>query len=218
MKSDNPYRIVEASFVTTAPSIKCCPPADRIEIAVAGRSNVGKSSLINALCNHKSLAKTSSTPGKTRALNYFNLRVEPGSMNFYLVDLPGYGYAKVSKSEQAQWGESLSEFLYKRGPLVSVIHLIDCRHDPSKQDIQMREWVLSTGLVPITVFTKADKLKRGALNQQIKRLEKLLLFGEGEQWVTTSAVKKDGLNQLTTIIGELVEQSPAGRFNNPGEE
>ncbi|MDP8242831.1 MAG: ribosome biogenesis GTP-binding protein YihA/YsxC [Candidatus Hinthialibacter antarcticus] len=212
------YRIVEASFVTTAPTMKFCPPADRVEIAVAGRSNVGKSSLINALCNHKSLAKTSGTPGKTRAINYFSLRIEPGSMKFYLVDLPGYGYAKVSKSEQGEWGKSMADFLHRREPLVSVIHLIDCRHDPSKQDVQMRDWILTTGLVPITVFTKADKLKRGALNQQIKRMEKLLLFGENERWITTSAVKKDGLKELSVMIGELVESVPEGRISNPDEE
>lgn len=212
------YRIVEASFLTTAPTMKFCPPADRIEIAVAGRSNVGKSSLINALCNHKSLAKTSGTPGKTRAINYFDLRIEPGSMKFYLVDLPGYGYAKVSKSEQGEWGKSMSDFLYQREPLVSVIHLIDCRHDPSQQDVQMREWIRSTGLTPITVFTKADKLKRGALNQQIKRLETLLSFGDSERRVSTSAVKKDGLVELSQYIGELLESAPAGRFNNPVEE
>ncbi|MBZ0254887.1 YihA family ribosome biogenesis GTP-binding protein, partial [bacterium] len=128
------------------------------------------------------------------------------------------GYAKVSKSEQQNWGQSMSEFLYRREPLVSVVHLIDCRHDPSKQDVQMREWILSSGLTPITVFTKADKLKRGALNQQLKRMEKLLLFGENEHWVATSATKKDGLEKLSAMIGGLVESSPSGRFTGPGEE
>lgn len=139
-------------------------------------------------------------------------------MRFYLVDLPGYGYAKVSKKEQAEWGESMSDFLYRREPLVSVIHLVDCRHDPSQHDVQMREWILSTGLTPITVFTKADKLKRGALNQQIKRMEKLLLFGEKERWFATSAIKKEGLGPLCNFIGELVESNPGGRFSGPGQE
>ncbi|MBI1391092.1 MAG: YihA family ribosome biogenesis GTP-binding protein [bacterium] len=200
-------RIVEASFVLSAPTLEHCPEIDRPEIAIAGRSNVGKSSLINTLCNRRGLAKTSSTPGKTRAINYFDIRMEPGELRFYLVDLPGYGYAKVSKAEQKEWGRSMHEFLARRAAIEAIIHLIDIRHDPSVQDVQMREWILQSGLPPVTVFTKADKLSRNQLNQQLAKSKKLLLFGDHERWVVTSAQSRTGLEELSESIAEIIDSA-----------
>ncbi|MGC9329753.1 MAG: ribosome biogenesis GTP-binding protein YihA/YsxC, partial [Candidatus Hinthialibacter sp.] len=156
------YRVVEAEFVVSAPTLRQCPSPDLPEIAVAGRSNVGKSSLINMMCNRRNLAKTSSTPGKTRLINFFRLRIEPGNVELHLVDLPGYGYAKASKTAQAEWGRALEEFLQKRS-LQGILHLIDSRHEPTALDRQMRDWIVHQRLPGITdicrVFLGIDPAK-----------------------------------------------------------
>ncbi|MDD2295935.1 MAG: ribosome biogenesis GTP-binding protein YihA/YsxC, partial [Eubacteriales bacterium] len=138
------------------------PPQDRKEIAFAGRSNVGKSSLINLLLNRKKLARVSGNPGKTRTLNFYNINDE-----FRIVDLPGYGYAKVSRSISEDWGPMMEDYLTGRENLVRVIQLVDIRHKPSLQDCQMYEWLRHFGLSGTVIATKADKVSRNELNRSI---------------------------------------------------
>ena len=134
------------------------------EIAFAGKSNVGKSSLINGLMNRKSFARTSATPGKTQTINFYNINQE-----LYLVDLPGYGYAKVSEQEKKKWGQMIERYLHQSKQLRAVFLLIDIRHAPSANDKMMYDWILSQGYHPIIIATKLDKLKRSQVQKQVKR-------------------------------------------------
>jgi GTP-binding protein len=147
---------MDAQFIISSPSLVLCPPPDpqRIEIALVGRSNVGKSSLLNLLCNRKKLAKTSQTPGKTRLINFFTVGTQ-----WQLVDLPGYGYAKVSKTEQAKWGKMLSDFLIERASLKYVLMLVDGKLGPQPLDLQMAEWLHYHGKPFVTIMTKMDQCK-----------------------------------------------------------
>lgn len=152
----------EAKFILSAPKLEFCPPEEYPEICFAGRSNVGKSSLINALTHRKKLAKTSNVPGKTQEMNYYLIRDK-----WYLVDLPGYGYAKVSLKERARWGREIQRYLQKRDNLIMVALILDTRHKPSKQDQEFMMWMADKRL-PFCVFTsKADKLSS---NQKQKAL------------------------------------------------
>ncbi|MDD4776526.1 MAG: ribosome biogenesis GTP-binding protein YihA/YsxC [Syntrophomonas sp.] len=138
-------------------------PADGLpEIALVGRSNVGKSSLINRIANRRNLAKSSSTPGKTRTINYYLINGE-----FYLVDLPGYGFAKVARSEKQRWGRMIESYLQRRPQLQGVIQLVDIRHAPSEQDVQMKDWLRQLQIPLLVVATKADKISRGARLQNL---------------------------------------------------
>ena len=141
------------------------PANDKIEVAFAGKSNVGKSSLINALMNRKSLARTSSQPGKTQTINFYNINDA-----MYLVDLPGYGYAKVAQSEKEKWGKLIERYLQKSQMLKAVFLLIDIRHDPSANDKMMYDWILYNGYEPIIIATKLDKIKRSQLQKQVKAI------------------------------------------------
>jgi GTP-binding protein len=147
---------MDAAFITSAPSLQDCPPAypDRVELAIVGRSNVGKSSLLNMLTGRKQLAKTSQTPGKTRLINYFTV-----GKAWCLVDLPGYGYARVSKAEQAKWAKKLTEFMTQRDSLRCVLVLIDGKLGPQPLDVQMAEWLHHIGLPFVSVLTKMDQCK-----------------------------------------------------------
>ena len=160
-------RITKAKFITSAPSLKECPTLNLPEFALIGRSNVGKSSFINAIVNIKGLAKTSNTPGKTRLINYFNCADE-----FMIADLPGYGYAKVSKEAQAKWQKYLEEYLLNRKQIKSLIQFIDARHDIQKNDLQMREWVQAYNLPIITIVTKVDCIKRSDIQKVINKVKK----------------------------------------------
>ena len=142
-------KYITADFVISAEKLSQCPNTQLSEYPLLGRSNVGKSSFINALCNNKKLAKTSNTPGKTRLINYFNF-----SNKFMIADLPGYGYAKISKETQARWQKNLEEYLLNREQIKYLIQLIDSRHDIQKNDFQMREWVNAYDLPIITIATK----------------------------------------------------------------
>ena len=133
------------------------------EVAFAGKSNVGKSSLINGLMNRKSYARTSAQPGKTQTINFYNINDA-----LYFVDLPGYGYAKVSASEKAKWGKMIENYLHKSKQLAIIFLLIDIRHDPSANDCQMYEWILSNGYYPVIIATKLDKLKRSQVQKHLK--------------------------------------------------
>lgn len=198
------YRVVEATFVTSAASLRDCPIQTLPELTIAGRSNVGKSSLINMLCNRKQLAKTSSTPGKTQLINYFLLRIKPGDIEIHLVDLPGYGYAKAGMEQQQHWGEVIGEFIENRQGLCGVLHLLDSRHKPSGLDRDMRNWINFKCIPSITVLTKSDKLSKQKLMASHDLIASTLELPPDEPIVYTSAQKKLGAVELCTEIIHLI--------------
>ena len=192
--------IKNSQFVISAPTVEKCPKDNKPEYAFIGRSNVGKSSLINMLCNHKGLAKTSATPGKTLLINLFLVNRE-----WYLVDLPGYGYAKRSKSVQDQLQHMISSYILQRQQLVNVFVLIDIRHDPQKIDREFIDW-LGVSSVPFSiVFTKADKLGPVKARQNAERWMESLR----DTWETlppyfiTSSEKKTGRQEVIDYIGQI---------------
>lgn len=160
-------KFMSAKFIISAEKLSQCPSFNMPEFPLLGRSNVGKSSFINALANHKKLAKTSNTPGKTRLINFFNF-----SDKFMIADLPGYGYAKVSKEAQNRWQKYLEEYLLKREEISSLIQLVDGRHEIQKNDYQMREWVMAYDLPIITVVTKMDYVPKNKTLNVLKNVEK----------------------------------------------
>lgn len=195
--------IKSASFLASAAKLDQCPPGNKPEFAFIGRSNVGKSSLINMLVGVKGLAKTSSTPGKTQLLNYFIINEK-----WFLVDLPGYGFAKVSRSEREKWEKRLYEYLKKRDNLYCVFVLVDSRLEPQKSDLEMINW-LGENQVPLAIiFTKADKMKPKALEESVEVWKKTLL----EDWtdlptmMITSAENKNGKEEVLDFIGKYSEK------------
>lgn len=169
------------------------------EIAFAGKSNVGKSSLINALMNRKALARTSASPGKTQTINFYNVNHE-----MYLVDLPGYGYAKVSQSVKEQWGKMIERYLHQSKQLKAVFLLIDIRHKPSENDRNMYEWILHNGYEPIIIATKLDKLKRSQVPKQLKILREGLDLIPGTKIIPFSAQTKQGRDEIWDLAEQLV--------------
>lgn len=169
------------------------------EIAFAGKSNVGKSSLINALMNRKSLARTSAQPGKTQTINYYNINQE-----LYLVDLPGYGYAKVSQQEKEKWGELIERYLHTSKQLKAVFLLIDIRHDPSANDKLMYEWILHQGYQPIIIATKLDKLKRSQIQKNVAAIRKGLELEKEVQLIPFSAETKQGRDEIWDLAELLL--------------
>lgn len=172
------------------------PQNDKIEVAFAGKSNVGKSSLINALMNRKSLARTSSQPGKTQTINFYNINSE-----LYLVDLPGYGYAKVSLAAKEQWGKLIERYLHGSKQLKAVFLLIDIRHVPSANDKTMYDWILGNGFEPIIIATKLDKLKRSQVAKHVKQVKEGLQVRPGTMIIPFSAVSKQGRDEIWEVIG-----------------
>ena len=172
------------------------------EIAFAGKSNVGKSSLINGLMNRKSLARTSSSPGKTQTINFYNINHE-----MYLVDLPGYGYAKVSQAEKEQWGKLIERYLHQSEQLRAVFLLVDIRHRPSENDKLMYEWIVHNGYWPIIIATKADKLKRSQIQKHIKEVREGLGLPSQTTVIPFSAQTKQGREEIWNLIEELLGQS-----------
>lgn len=158
---------LEAKFIVSAEKLSQCPNFNLCEFPLLGRSNVGKSSFINALANNNKIAKTSNTPGKTRLINFFNF-----SEKFIVADLPGYGYAKVSKEAHEKWQKHLEEYLLNRGQIKSLIQFIDARHDIQKNDYQMREWVLAYDLPIFTVVTKIDYVPKGKVQNVLNKVHK----------------------------------------------
>lgn len=167
------------------------------EIAFAGKSNVGKSSLINALMNRKSYARISATPGKTQTINYYNVNQE-----LYLVDLPGYGYARVSEQEKQKWGQMVEGYLHSSKQLRAVFLLIDIRHEPSANDKMMYDWIVSQGYHPIIIATKFDKIKRSQKDKQVKMVRQGLELPAGTKVIPFSSVTKQGKDE----VWELVER------------
>lgn len=171
------------------------PETDKVEIAFAGKSNVGKSSLINALMNRKALARTSATPGKTQTINFYNI-----NDIMYLVDLPGYGYAKVSEREKEQWGKLIERYLNTSKQLKAVFLLIDIRHEPSANDRMMYEWILAQGYEPIIIATKLDKLKRSQVQKHVKMVKEGLGVLPGTTIIPFSAETKQGREEIWELI------------------
>lgn len=163
-------KIKNAKFLISSPNLKLCPDLNIPEFALLGRSNVGKSSFINTLVNQLKLAKTSNTPGKTRLINLFEIQTD--SKPFILADLPGYGFAKVSKKEQDSWQKNLEEYLLKRKTIVSTIQFIDARHDIQKNDIQMQEWLKHNNVPCFNILTKCDYISRNEIIKKINIIKK----------------------------------------------
>ena len=180
------------------------PENGKPEIAFAGKSNVGKSSLINALMNRKSYARISATPGKTQTINYYNINEE-----IYLVDLPGYGYAKVSEKEKEQWGQLVERYLHSSSRLGAVFLLIDIRHAPSANDRLMYQWILEQGFQPVIIATKLDKLKRSQVQKQIKVLKEGLKLVPGTKLIPFSSVTKQGREEIWEYVETQCLESPA---------
>ena len=174
------------------------PENDKPEIAFAGKSNVGKSSLINALMNRKAYARTSSQPGKTQTINFYNVNDA-----LYYVDLPGYGYAKISQKEKEKWGWMVENYLKKSAQLRCVFLLVDIRHEPSANDRQMYEWVTGNGYRPVVVATKLDKIKRSQVAKQVKLVRAGLGIGPDVTVIPFSAETKQGREEIWALIDEL---------------
>lgn len=203
--------IIKAEYVISSPSIDLCPAADKAEFAFIGRSNVGKSSLINMLCKYQGLAKTSAAPGKTQMINHFIITSRSSIKSrstdqWYLVDLPGYGYAKVSQKNRAVWQKMIADYLRKRKSLANVFVLIDGRHEPQKIDLefvnQLGEWQIPFAIA----FTKADKMKPGGLKRNVDLFREALR----KDWeiiptfFVTSAEKADGRKEMLNYLDEVL--------------
>ncbi|WP_165213018.1 ribosome biogenesis GTP-binding protein YihA/YsxC [Streptococcus tangpeifui] len=186
-----------ASILLSAANKSHYPKDDLPEVALAGRSNVGKSSFINTLLDRKKLARTSSKPGKTQLLNFYNI---DDKLRF--VDVPGYGYAKVSKAERAKWGKMIEEYLVTRDNLRVVVSLVDLRHEPTADDVQMYDFLKYYEIPVIIVATKADKVPRGKWNKQEALIKKKLNFDSQDSFVVFSSETKDGYNQAWDTILE----------------
>ena len=176
------------------------PENTKPEIAFAGKSNVGKSSLINALMNRKSLARTSSQPGKTQTINFYNINDK-----MYLTDLPGHGFARVSQSEKEKWGKMIENYLNTSEQLRAIFLLIDIRHDPSANDKMMYEWMVYQGFEPIIIATKLDKIKRSQLQKQIKAVKQGLNVKPGTIVIPFSAQTKQGREEIWDLMDQIVE-------------
>ncbi len=171
------------------------------EFAFAGKSNVGKSSLINGLMNRKNYARTSQEPGKTQTINYYNINDE-----FYLVDLPGYGFARVSQKTKEQWGKMIENYLHTSRQLVRVFLLIDIRHEPSANDVQMYKWIVHQGFQPVIIATKLDKLKKSQRESHINMLRNGLGLPEEIKIFPYSALSKEGRQEIYDYMDELLAQ------------
>jgi GTP-binding protein len=186
--------------IVCGPSSKL--PANKLpEVAFAGKSNVGKSSLINALMNRKSYARTSAQPGKTQTINFYNINEE-----IYFVDLPGYGYAKASKVEVEKWGKMIEKYLHTSKQLKCVFLLVDIRHDPGNNDKIMYEWVTANGYTPVIIATKLDKIKRSQINKQVAAIRSGL-GAKDAVIIPFSATSKQGREEIYEIIDQILEDT-----------
>lgn len=183
------------------------PENDKPEVAFAGKSNVGKSSLINALMNRKSYARISATPGKTQTINFYSINDA-----VYLVDLPGYGYAKVSEKEKEQWGKLIERYLHGSSQLKAVFLLIDIRHEPSGNDKMMYRWIVDQGFEPVIIATKLDKIKRSQVQKHVKMIRESLALLPGTKVIPFSSSTKQGRDEIWTVIEETAELLPEKDF------
>ncbi len=194
-------RIIKSELDTVAVKPSQYPPDTMAEVAFAGRSNVGKSSLLNLLTGRKKLARVSGSPGKTRTINFYLI-----NDSFRIVDLPGYGYAKVSKSVSENWGDMMETYFKKRQGLKKVVQLVDIRHKPTAQDVQMYEYLRHYGLDGLVVCTKADKVSRNEMQKNIALIRKTLNLSKEDKVIPVSALKRTGWEQLLDEIEELLEE------------
>lgn len=200
-------KINKADLEKVAVEEKQYPKENLPEFAFAGRSNVGKSSFINAMLNRKNLARTSSTPGKTRTINFYKVNDD-----LRLVDLPGYGYAKVAKSEKEKWAGIINRYLENRENLVETILLVDIRHEPTALDKQMYDYILDSGFSGIVIATKKDKIKRSQVDKQISLIAKKLGVEHRENIIPFSSTKKDEVPDMWFIFEDMI------RFHEENEE
>ncbi len=194
-------KIKQSSFLISAVEPSQYPPADKPEIAFAGRSNVGKSSLLNMLLNRKNLAKTSGRPGKTQTINFFDV-----DQLFRVVDLPGYGFAKVSKSSKRRWGEYIETYLNSRPNLIEVFLLVDIRHTPNEMDKMMYDYILAAGFSGYVVATKLDKVKNSELMGRLNDVKATLGVAENHYIVAVSSANRKGKYKLWQRLNDLFEQ------------
>lgn len=191
---------INAELLKTAVGYEGYPPEDMPEIALVGRSNVGKSSLINCLTNRKNLARTSSTPGKTATINFYNIE-----NRYRLVDLPGYGYAKRSKEEREKWGRMIEGYLAKRPNLIRVIQLVDARHKPTADDKMMLDWINNYGYEPLLVATKLDKLKKSQIEKNLTDIYTELGLDEEAVLIPFSSETREGRDGVLELIEYILE-------------
>lgn len=196
-------KIKQAEFVGVFVEMNQLPTDQLPEVAIVGRSNVGKSSLINRLANRKNLAKSSSTPGKTRTINFYCF-----NRSWYLVDLPGYGFAKVARTEKARWGKMIEKYLAGRKTLRGVILLVDMRHPPSEEDRMMKKWLEHHQIPFMVIATKADKLSRSARQKNLAMIHRELNLPVDQPLLGFSAVSGDGLEELRYSLQEIMESEP----------
>lgn len=178
------------------------PQNDKPEFAFAGKSNVGKSSLINGLMNRKSYARTSAQPGKTQTINYYNI-----NDSLYFVDLPGYGYAKVSQETKVKWGKMIENYLRKSQQLKCVFLLVDIRHDPSANDKEMYDWIIYNGFQPVIIATKLDKINRSQIQKQVKAVRTGLGMDKDGIIIPFSAETKQGRDEIYALLESLLEET-----------
>lgn len=197
---ENTYKIKSVELETVCGITSTFPENDKIEIAFAGKSNVGKSSLINALVNRKALARTSAQPGKTQTINFYKVNDE-----VYFVDLPGYGYAKVSEEVKAKWGKLIERYLNESEMLKAVFLLVDIRHEPSANDKNMYEWIVYQGYDPIIIATKLDKINRSQVQKHVKMIKTGLGVKPGTVVIPFSAATKQGREEIWELISGLNE-------------
>ncbi len=200
--------IHHAEYVASAVYAPQYPSPDYPEIALAGRSNVGKSSLINRVINRRNLARTGNTPGKTQTLNFYLI-----NQGWYFVDLPGYGYAKVSKDTRASWGKMMGNYLEKRESLRAVLQVVDMRHEPSKEDLEMHNWLRHFQIPTLVVATKADKISRGQWPKQLAMIAKTLDLPDWHLILPFSAQTGQGVDELHKELEEIL-QSPVSANNS----
>lgn len=193
--------IKKAELVAVAVKRNQYPEDNKKEIAFAGRSNVGKSSLLNLLVNRKNLARVSGSPGKTRTINFYEI-----NDTFRIVDLPGYGYAKVAKNVTENWGDMIEGYLANRQNLLKVVQLVDIRHVPSAQDIQMYEWLKHYGFDGIVVATKSDKISRNEMAKNISEIRKALGLSADDIVIPVSSLKRSGYDKLMEELDRLLEE------------
>ena len=195
-------KIKNVSLETVCGITSRLPENSLPEIAFAGKSNVGKSSLINALMNRKALARTSAQPGKTQTINFYNINDA-----MYLVDLPGYGYAKVAQEIREKWGKLIERYLHGSKQLRAVFLLIDIRHEPSENDRRMYEWIVYNGYDPIIIATKLDKIKRSQTEKQLKILRTGLGVKPGTKMLPFLALTKQGRDEIWAVMDEILEEN-----------
>ena len=188
------------------------PQSGRLEVAFAGKSNVGKSSLINGLMNRKALARTSSEPGKTQTINFYNVNDV-----MYLVDLPGYGFARVSKEESARWGRMIEKYLHTSQDLKAVFLLVDIRHAPGANDKMMYQWIVDSGFKPIIIATKLDKIKRSQVQKQLKLIRTTLEVLPDTLMIPFSSQTKQGRDEIWAVIDELLTQEAPAEVEAAGD-